>query len=350
MQQLRSLYPLTFNTCNPQSSTLNPQPSTLNPQPSTSMPFRANVFAAMALSLLAAGLLVAPPRFTSPVRTTLRDATEPGQRLVVAGICKLEDRVQRFRHPDGAAERITELQRELAAAQQESRQHQLAAARARDELHQVKQVGAPPFPYETGRDLVAGDVLAASVLGGENASLWRAGRFIDRGTVDGIPESALVLDGDPPVIDRGEGEGLAAGQPVYAGRAVVGRIAHVGLWMSVVQPVTDAAYRDYVETVRSTPAGPAFGVRGILEGTGGETCRLVVVDPNADVRPGDDVYTGRRDGTLPFSMYYGRVSQAEFDARSGRWSIEVEPAVRGIEGWTVHVLRRSLNPLRMSAQ
>lgn len=309
--------------------------------------FAPNLIAAVAVSAMAVALLFASPEFTAAIRRSVRDATRPGQRAAVGALRGADQLLTRGRASDAAALRQTRA--ELAAWKLRARQLELAAALVREQMDDLQETGPPPIAPVASEPLATAELIEAAVLGSEHAREWRVGQFLDQGTLAGIPESALVLESTEPVIDQGETSGLTTGQPVYAGRCIVGRIAHAGRWMSTVQPVTHPEYRGFAQIVRRTPDGPVFGPRGILEGRGEPLCRLKIIDTTAAIEVGDHVYTGARDGTLPLPMYYGEVVAADLDPQTLEWDIRVRPAVAQLAGRTVTVLRHSINPLRQAA-
>jgi cell shape-determining protein MreC len=310
--------------------------------------FRSNVLAAAAAAIVAIGLLCASRTLTDRLRTGILDATRPGQEALAAAISRTTEQLSRLRSVNDPAE-LQRLRNELAGWKLRSRQLALAAAAAREELQQMQESGPAPASLTSVRPLVGVDLVAASVLGAEHARQWRAGRFINQGTTAGIPDAALVLESTEPVLDQGRDAGLITGQPVYAGRCVVGRVWHVGHWMSTVQPVTHPEYRGSAQIVRQTGSEHVYGPHGILAGTGEPLCRLTIIDATAGIEVGDDVYTGERDGTLPFPMYYGKVASAVLDPQTLQWEIRVQPAVPELTGRAVCVLRRSLNGFRVAA-
>ncbi|HUG92040.1 MAG TPA: rod shape-determining protein MreC [Planctomycetaceae bacterium] len=307
------------------------------------------MIAVAALSAGAVGLFLASPDLTRAIRAAVRDATRPGQRVAAAAVRSGEDLLARLRRDDGGTER-KRLHTQLDAWKLRARRLALETATVREQMGRLRETGPSPLTPVPSEPLVSAELIAASVLGAEHARQWRAGQFIDKGTLDGVPESALVLEATEPVLDQGATSGVEPGQPVYAGRCVVGRVAHAGRWMSTVQPVTHPEYRGFAQIVRRADESSVFGPRGILEGAGGPLCRLRIVDATASVEVGDEVYTGERDGTLPFPMYYGTIVSAELDAQTLEWDIRVQPAVRELAGHTVCVLRRSVNPLRLTAE
>ena len=60
---------------------------------------------------------------------------------------------------------------------------------------------------------------------------------------------------------------LAAGDAVYAGRIVIGKIAEVGRFSSTLRLVTDSGYSGRARLARRTSQGLVFGAEGTLRAT-----------------------------------------------------------------------------------
>ena len=179
------------------------------------------------------------------------------------------------------------------------------------QLTTLQQNGVSPYRGAPAKPLVVPQLLEAAVLGQDSAAAWRAGTLIDRGAADGLRESTLVLEEENPLVDQGADAGLETGQPVYAGRTVVGKIDVVGRWTSTIKPLTDAKFRAKAQLARKTPDGIVFASVGILQGTGDAACQLNLVPATEAVSVGDEVYTNHNDDALPYPLYYGKVLQAE---------------------------------------
>lgn len=299
------------------------------------------------LGAVALGLFSAPPKITEPIRVAVRDGLRPGQRALQSSTEWVTTQ-RRNRGPFDYQDReqVTALRTELRSWQDRYRRLQIEAAQLRDQMETAQQQGAVPFQGRVGKPLLIPQLLTAAVLGEETAAKWQAGRFIDKGQTHGVSPSTLVVDVGSRLIDQGADANIAAGQPVLAGRCVVGRIAQVGHWTSTVQLVTDGEFRGFAQLVRPTSQGFVFGTRGILEGIGDTLCRLRFISSTEAVQVGDEVYTGDRDGALPSRLYYGQVVRAELEPHASHWEIWVKPAVADMELQTVQVLRTKLNPAR----
>ncbi|MBT6156623.1 MAG: hypothetical protein HOK71_04870 [Planctomycetaceae bacterium] len=302
-----------------------------------------------AFCLLALALTGVPQSIANKARATVFDASLPGHRLLAVARKKII--AARKQHsPDAEHDRrMRDLELQARGWQQRFQQLQAQNGLLNEQLTATVRDGVSPYRGSPAEPLVVPELLQASVLGDESAAMWRSGTLIDRGSADGLRESTLVLEEAAELIDQGVSAGLTAGQPIYAGRNVVGKIGVVGRWTSTIQPLTDPKFRGMAQLARKTPNGITFASTAILEGTGEDFCRLTLVPAAEAVSVGDEVYTDHNDATLPFPFYYGKVIQADLKPGASHWEIRVEPAVKQIDSQTVQILTRSLNPARQLA-
>ncbi len=316
------------------------------------MPSSSHFRLAVLLCALALGLGFVPPGQVAKVRTHLLDALKPGLDglYAVDRECQMLRERYAFSWPrfqsDENSEETQRLQAELEHWQHRYRQLEIENAQLHQKMQQLRAMGPSPYPTRAGKPLVDVELLEAAVLDRENESLWQNDRLINRGADNGLSEADLVLEGNGPVIDQGQEENLAAGHPVYAGRSVVGRLSHVGKFISTIQKVTDENYRGFAQLIRRTESGFVFGAEGVLEGQGQDLCLLRYVPGTLPVEVGDEVYTGDHDGSQPYPMYYGRVVRAELNPGEQEWTIWVEPAITKLKTPTVTVLRTQLDASR----
>lgn len=301
--------------------------------------------------LLGAGLLCVPPAYANLLRSAARDVMQPGQLLLTRTLESGRELWKRWtpiaRTP--ANEPSEELLARLESL--EARERRLAAEKAAlsDELKRA-QTSTPGLPaIEQSTPLMRGELVEARVLGGDAEVAWRSRKSLSTGSAAGIQELALVLEAPRRLLDQGSDTLLAADQPVYAGRTVVGRVGLVGHYSSTLILVTDAEYRGRARLARETPRGLTFGIEGTLKGDGTELCRLDSLPSTEPVSVGDAVFTGTADGVHPAPMYYGTVARAELQPGSLRWSIWVKPAADLEQLRKLHVLRTAVNPNRVLA-
>jgi rod shape-determining protein MreC len=304
---------------------------------------RATTLAALTTSAAAAILFFSPPGAHRSLRSALVDPvvsaqavvlarSESGRRFVVAGLSRL--RLRPIEVSSAAVPSADEGQ--IAQLEQACRRLRWENARLQEELTSAERYGLSPVPASARasvRPLIA--VRAAVISQGSQSAA--AERFLNAGRVQGIAETDAVLDASAPHLDQGSDAGIEPELDVLIGRCVVGRIASVGRWASVLEPITDPRYRGLAQIVRPSDQGGSFGAEGILVGQGTELLMLVEVPTTQSVRVGDEVYTSDRDHRFPIPLYYGRVVRVEEAGRN--WDIWVRPAVRASELKTVEVLK-----------
>lgn len=311
--------------------------------------FNANLLVLLAVCAVGLGLSAAPSYVTDTVRLSVRDSIVPGWKLIRTVTRRARQLVPSISTADRSKE-VTALSSDLAEWKQTTRQLQIRNALLHEQLEQVRREGAAPYRATAGKPLLIPELLSASILGGRRSALWRSGVLIDLGRRGGVAESSLVLEDGRPLIDQGRDAGIVAEQPVYAGRCVIGRVAHVGRFSSTLLPVTDRSYRAGAQIIRRTEQGYRFRTKGVLEGTGGAHCRLKFIDATEPISVGDDVYTADRDGTLPYPLYYGKVVRADLPPGALKWVIDVQPAADLSKQTAVQILRIRVNPLRVAKQ
>ena len=286
---------------------------------------------------------------TDRVKILVRDALTPGELLLNDALERSQKTIQKLRlRPADHTEELDRLQSLLAGREHRNRQLQIRNALLRQRLADKQKIGSTPFPVVASEPLLVPELLEAIVLGEENAALWRSGKLINKGRADGLLESELVLEDSNPLIDQGSDAGLKTGQPVYAGRIVLGRIALVGRLSSTYEPVTHPNYRGRARLARKTEEGLMFGAGGIIAGQGEPLCRLERVISTVPVSVGDEVYTDTSDGLFPEPMYYGKVVKVKLQPGSPRWEITVKPAASELNPHTVQILRKYINPVRIA--
>lgn len=318
------------------------------------MPHRAsthNALATFLLTLVAGGAIWFQARLAPVLVPLTRDMLAPGRQ----GLQYLEQTLQAQWEGWQAQERVA-LESEVAAAQAERDRwrreaHSLSAqvAHLQAELEALHKLGNSPYAGNSGPPLFVPQLLEARICGRESALETESGLLVDAGRDDAIVPEAWVLEREP-LLDQGSESQVETGQPVYAGAAVVGRVASVGRLTSSVQLITDAQYRGRAQLARQTSQGTIFGQEGQLCGQGTPLCVLKSIPATESVAVGDLVFTGGRNASMPYPLFYGHVVAAELPPGADEWNIQVEPAVRPERITTVQVLRASLNPVRVLGQ
>ena len=332
-----------------------------------------NCLTGLACCVAAVGLLCAPSTLTDLLQASVRDAVHPGSLLITSAIEGVRKLAPRSQSESANLAQLEATATELQESQRRERRLRSELAVLRGQLESLKRTGTRPIQPSSSAPLIIAELLEARILGEESGRCWQSGRLIGRGASSGVQPSEFVLSAET-TIDQGHADHVAPGHPVYAGRCVVGKVRHVGRWTSTLQPVTDADYRGTAQLARRVNASAAggvapiheqkaeqpgvprsedngsvvFGAKGVLEGQGHELCRLTLISSSEPVNVGDEVYTGERDALFPYPMYYGRVVQAELRPGASYWDIRVQPAVALEELETVEVLRKSINPVRLT--
>lgn len=302
------------------------------------------LLSAICLGSLAAALL--PVENITTLRVALHDLLVPGQILthnLSRRATAILDRTIDHTHDDGT----NALAERLAAAELRNRRLELEAAALRQQIQTVSARDAESFSIERPASLFKTALLEARVLGEDAAALWRHRATIGAGGIAGVAESSLVLNDEQPLLDQGTDSQLHAGDAIYAGRTVIGKVAEVGRWSSTVRRVTDPGFSGRARLARHTARGLVFLSEGTLIGDGSNVCRLRhIAEP---VNVGDEVFTGGTDGILPYPMYYGSVVFAELEPAAGEWTVHVKSAAPEQLPHVVHILRIEPNPVRLLA-
>ncbi len=107
------------------------------------------------------------------------------------------------------------------------------------------------------------------------------------------------------VLDVGERDGVRVGMTVISGDGLVGRVVQVGDTASRVMLAIDRSFSAAVRIARS-------GEHGYLEGGGTDPFTLNLLDPEADVRVGDEVVTSTYEhATFPDGLPIGAVTSVD---------------------------------------
>lgn len=122
-------------------------------------------------------------------------------------------------------------------------------------------------------------------------------------------------------INRGTSDGVRSGDLVMAPGGLVGQVVLVARRRAQVLLLTDQQSGVGAMVQRSR-------ARGVLQGTGGNTCNLVYLTTEADVRVGDAVVTsGLGDVFQPKGLFIGSVIALVKDLHSSTQVATVQPAV-----------------------
>ena len=285
---------------------------------------------AAGLLLAMTALNVVPAETLDRIRSLLLDGLRPGQMLLRPVPRCLPVALASSQAPADADHRQVE------ALEARVRELELERQQLRERLAAVETWGRRPRGQKS-EPLVVPALVSSRWLGEELSLVWRSRGMLAVGGRDGVHENALVLQSELPLVDVGGPHQVGVGNPVFAGRVVVGKIAAVGRQTSTVRRVTDAGYSDRVRVARRTPEGLLLITEGTLVGEGQPLCRLRhITEP---VATGDLILTSGTDGILPLPMYYGTVTEASLDPAGREWEVTVQPAATAGTLAEVEVLR-----------
>lgn len=292
--------------------------------------------------LIGGGLLAAPAEIGDAIRAAVRDALGPGQSVA----SKTPDAIRELcsgRSAVTASDESATLRSERDLWRNRFLDLQSRFAARRDSQHSP----APLASAET-EPLIVPDLVEARLLGVERDPLReRMSRLLNRGGTDGIAVDDIVLSDSFPLLDIGTDERIEPDMPVVSGGSVLGRIRHCGRWTCTMQPITDPAFRAFVQIIRPTSDKPLAGAEGVLAGDGAGACRMELVDATQPVSVGDFIY-GRPvdfDGPPPC---YGRITAAELADGAAHWTITVTPTMTVDACQRIQIRRELPNPARIA--
>jgi len=120
------------------------------------------------------------------------------------------------------------------------------------------------------------------------------------------------------IIDCGTNQNLNINNPVFTLNGIIGRIIACGPQSAKVLILIDRNSACDVIIQRNR-------IRGILQGTGTNLCRLAYLQRTADVQIGDILITSGLDGIFPKGMIVGTVIETAEDRNGLSLQIQVQP-------------------------
>ena len=110
------------------------------------------------------------------------------------------------------------------------------------------------------------------------------------------------------VIDKGQQNGIKAGQPVIDQIGIVGQVTRVYPWLAEITLITDKEQAVPVQNLRN-------GLRAVIGGTANNgQLELKFIPLNADFQNGDQLVTSGIDGVYPPGLPVAEVSNVERNA------------------------------------
>jgi rod shape-determining protein MreC len=139
-------------------------------------------------------------------------------------------------------------------------------------------------------------------------------------------QAAAVIGRDPSpflhyvIINRGSNDGIRRGMPVVAQEGLVGRVAQVTANAARVELITDPAAQ---VGVRLQPSE----VDGVLTGSITGDLNIDLLPQDAELQPGDLVFTSGIGGLFPNNILVGQVSSVRQEAQALFQTATVQPVV-----------------------
>jgi rod shape-determining protein MreC len=142
-------------------------------------------------------------------------------------------------------------------------------------------------------------------LESENEELRNLVKFAPQGAVSSVAAQVIADSGGAflrnVLVNVGEREGVARGQPALTGDGLVGRVIELGDRTARILLLTDINSRIPV-VVEGTHE------RAMLSGDNSDQPRLVYVQPKTPVKPGDRIVTSGSGGIFPPDLPVGVVA------------------------------------------
>lgn len=139
-------------------------------------------------------------------------------------------------------------------------------------------------------------------------------------------QAAAVIGRDPSpflhyiIINRGSDDGIRRGMPVVAQQGLVGRVAQVTANASRVELITDPA------SIVSAEVQPSE-VDGVVSGSITGALSIDLIPLEAQIQPGDLVFTSGIGGLYPSDIFIGQVSNVRQEAQALFQVASVQPVV-----------------------
>lgn len=160
----------------------------------------------------------------------------------------------------------------------------------------------------------------------ENERLRELLGLVEEINVDSV--TARVVTGSPSnfettiQVDKGSRSDVKVGDPVVDGDGLVGRVIEVSASRATVLLIIDSVSGVGVRTSRSEVSGIAQGE------SGNETMSMQFVDPDADIKKGDNVVTsGLQDGRFPPNIPVATVKSVRKDPSGLSKNVQLTPIV-----------------------
>ena len=124
-------------------------------------------------------------------------------------------------------------------------------------------------------------------------------------------------------LNKGTVHGIKKNMPVISSRGVIGYVSEVGLDWCRVTGIVESTSKVSVYTDRTGVIGTVEG-DAVLRADG--QC-IMSCNPDADIKPGDRVYTSGTGDIYPDGLLIGKIISVDADDTTRRLIATIEPAV-----------------------
>ena len=129
-------------------------------------------------------------------------------------------------------------------------------------------------------------------------------------------------------INRGQNDGLKAGQYVIANDNVIGSISQVFNYTGKVKLLTDPEHKIIVEVEGVDESSQQVYIRAFMKGDGKGRCLITEIKTSYKIEQGNFVYAYARPGFLNAPLVIGKVGQIMHDDSNPLfWKIVVRPLI-----------------------
>lgn len=120
------------------------------------------------------------------------------------------------------------------------------------------------------------------------------------------------------VIDRGEKNGLKAGQYVLGDNSIIGVVSDVFAGNAKVKLVSDTSFQAAVQM---------GNMKTVMRGGGNGICKITQFSRKHKVRIGDDVFICKKAGVLGAAIKVGKVTACKINEENPLfWDVTIKPA------------------------
>ena len=157
-------------------------------------------------------------------------------------------------------------------------------------------------------------------LAGIRSSLPRPGPKLALAEVMNISIGGLRRE---LIINKGNSDGLKAGQYVLGGNGIVGTVSETSQATARVRLVTDTSHKIKVAIWQ---ADRKRYIYARMDGDGTDSAKIPFISREYKIRVGDTVYAAAKPGFLESAMVIGRITEVKPDEKEPLlWDITVEP-------------------------